>query len=152
MRRGNWALFDRKRICDISDRKSLYLSRLYIIETPYFGIFLHAIYRKDHDRALHDHPWNFTSIILRGGYDEWWLGPPRTHPNNAVPRGCPQRSFHQMRRGEFHRIASLHRIPTWTLVFAGRRRGEWGYLTPDGWVESHEYHASLGLTEADDDF
>lgn len=34
-------------------------------------IYLHKFLRSDHDRALHDHPWNFVSIILKGGYWEF---------------------------------------------------------------------------------
>ncbi len=153
MRRGDWALFDRKRICDISDRNSLYLSRLYIVETPWFGVFLHGIYRKDHDRALHDHPWDFVSIVLRGGYAERWQRYVGRHVSAPI-RGqfWSAGSVHRMRRGEFHRISYLLRVPTWTLVFVGRRRGPWGYLTPHGWVESHDYHRTLGLSETDDDF
>ena len=41
-------------------------------------IYLHHFLRSDHDRALHDHPWNFVSIILRGGYWEF-------ADNRAIP-------------------------------------------------------------------
>jgi hypothetical protein len=34
-------------------------------------IYIHQFLRSDHDRALHDHPWNFISIILKGGYWEF---------------------------------------------------------------------------------
>src|SRR6266404_3883909 len=37
------------------------------------GLFLHVIHRNDDDRDPHTHPWNFTSLILKGGYlDEQW--------------------------------------------------------------------------------
>ena len=31
---------------------------------------VHNIKRSDHDRALHDHPWNNASLVLKGGYWE----------------------------------------------------------------------------------
>jgi hypothetical protein len=34
------------------------------------AVRVHRILRSDHDRALHDHPWENCSIILRGGYWE----------------------------------------------------------------------------------
>lgn len=36
---------------------------------------VHHILRSDHDRALHDHPWDNCSIVLRGGY--WEVTPGR---------------------------------------------------------------------------
>ena len=47
-----------------------YLRRYYILKTRWFRIYLHEILRSDEDRDCHDHPWNFTSIILKGGYWE----------------------------------------------------------------------------------
>ena len=158
MRRGNWALLEPKRICDISERSSLYLKRLYIIETPWFGVFLHAIHRPDHDRVLHDHPWPFASLVLRGGYAEefapdWGA---RLDDNGRLlcswRRAWMYGSLHRMRRGQFHRISHLSRTPTWTLVFVGRRRSNWGYMTPQGWVDHETFHRTLGLSESDDDF
>jgi hypothetical protein len=34
---------------------------------------IHNVKRSDHDRALHDHPWNNCSVMLRGGY--WEVSP-----------------------------------------------------------------------------
>lgn len=34
------------------------------------AVRLHHIKRSDHDRALHDHPWNNGSVVLRNGYWE----------------------------------------------------------------------------------
>ena len=33
-------------------------------------LYLHCFVSSDDDRALHDHPADFTTFILRGGYDE----------------------------------------------------------------------------------
>lgn len=35
---------------------------------------IHNVKRSDHDRALHDHPWNNCSVVLRGGYWEVFPG------------------------------------------------------------------------------
>lgn len=41
-----------------------------IPKNRFLKIYLHKFMRSDEDRALHDHPWSFLSIILRGGYFE----------------------------------------------------------------------------------
>jgi hypothetical protein len=35
-----------------------------------WSIKLHHLLRPDYDRCPHDHPWNFWSLILWGGYEE----------------------------------------------------------------------------------
>jgi hypothetical protein len=48
-----------------------YLYRWYLIpRNRRFNIYLHKFLRDDDDRALHDHPWWFVSLILKGGYFE----------------------------------------------------------------------------------
>lgn len=47
-------------------------------------IYLHNIVQSDDSRALHDHPWRFTSLILKGGY--WEYGDTRQVPErNRIP-------------------------------------------------------------------
>ena len=51
--------------------KQPYLKRWYIIpRNTFFNIYLHQFLRDDDDRALHDHPSDNLSIILRGSYIE----------------------------------------------------------------------------------
>ena len=66
--------FDRHRI--ILDRESNepYLERFYLFlkdrgNFP-FNIFLHRFLKSDPD-DLHDHPWNYRTLILWGGYWEY---------------------------------------------------------------------------------
>src|SRR6266478_4256458 len=50
-----------------------YLIRYFIYKPRTKGrgrIYLHHIMRSDYDRAMHDHPWSFKSILLWGGYRE----------------------------------------------------------------------------------
>lgn len=56
---------------DIILGDSVYMRRWRFLNTPWFGIRLHHIIRSDYDRELHDHPFTFLSIILRGGYTEF---------------------------------------------------------------------------------
>jgi hypothetical protein len=50
--------------------KEPYLSRWYFYRSPNFATYLHKFHRSDEDRALHDHPGSFISVILWRGYNE----------------------------------------------------------------------------------
>ena len=117
--RTPWALWERFQVPDLDDPSKLYLDRLRIISTPWFGIYLHRFNGPDSRPTLHDHPWRFLSIILRGGYDE------------VRPTGLRRvRFINLMRRGDVHYIERLHRTPTWSLMVVGRRLRKWGYVEP----------------------
>jgi hypothetical protein len=111
--------------------------RRYIFRTPWFTLRLHHILRSDDDRHLHDHPFDFTSFLLTGGYTE-------TVPCDCGP-GCPVQVRHWWpcfsivrKKAEDLHCLKLDR-PVWTLVFAGPKRREWGFATEDGWVHNEEY-------------
>ena len=53
----------------LKDERPL-LTRWHLLTTPWFRLHLHLFHRSDLDRALHDHPWEFYSLILWGGYTE----------------------------------------------------------------------------------
>jgi hypothetical protein len=142
---------ERFEVPDYDDPDRNYLTRWRIVQTPWFGVYLHRMDGPDPRPTLHDHPWNFTSIILRGGYTEATsyrpfdvlVGPAWGHVHG---------SWETHRRGRLnrkaatdaHTITCLVRIPTWTLVFVGRRRRVWGYIDPDGtWTAFDEHrHAA----------
>ena len=98
-------------------------------------IYLHNICRSDYDRALHNHPWWFFSILLRGRYweyldkgdgkEEMKL---RTAPS-IVFRGLPIS----------HRIElpiNDSETSCWTLFITGPRVRPWGFFCEDGWRNS----------------
>ena len=66
--------FGRHRV--IMDRQSdePYLERYYVFlkdRTWFpFNIFVHKFLKSDRDH-LHDHPWPYFTLILKGGYYEW---------------------------------------------------------------------------------
>lgn len=117
---------------------TLYLRRLRIVQTPFGGIYLHQINEPDKDYDPHDHPFNFISVILKGGYTEAHGLP--VDPLHEVRR-WGRWSIHRMTTKEVHRILSLDESPTWTLVLVGRRKREWGFWNPvHGFVPWQEYH------------
>lgn len=150
-----WALLQKREIPDLLNPDDVYLTRWRLLATPFGSIYLHQLHADDNDRVLHDHPWTFISIILRGGYVETWadsrLAAFAEAQGSYVGRGARAAgrvrertwrpgSVHRIRRGEFHSIRELRRTPTWTLLFVGPRRHEWGYATETGWVRFDDYH------------
>lgn len=115
-----------------------YLLRWYVIpRNPVFNIYLHKFLRSDDDRALHDHPWWFVSLILRGRYDE-------VTAQGRKRRGAGSIAF---RPAEWrHRVELLpdrayeSEASCWTLIVTGRRVRTWGFWCPGpGWIAGDRF-------------
>jgi hypothetical protein len=114
-----------------------YLDRLRIVQTPWFGIYLHHIHRPDRDRDPHDHPWAFASLVLAGAYQEQ-VWPDKRDLARSVWRIRQRWSLRCIGLGGSHSIKSISG-PLWTLVLTGPRRSDWGFWTPDGFIGWREY-------------
>jgi hypothetical protein len=134
MRKGEWALLHREMIPNPDG--SPYINRFRILMTPWFSMYLHHIYTADLDRDLHDHPFNFTSTILRGGYIESVAN--NADPKRTAIKGWPTWSAHKMPLTKCHRIELVQKN-TVSLILVGRRRGSWGFYTDQGYVEHDQY-------------
>ena len=134
----------RKRV--VMDRQSNepYLERYYVFlkerKTFPFNIFIHKFIKSDPD-DVHDHPWPYATLILKGGYYEWvpifnsfgdvklsekriWRGPGHF-------RICKPESY--------HRIELKEGVTPWTLFMPGPQRREWGFLVDNKWIHNEEY-------------
>lgn len=112
-----------------------YLLRWYLRPKSRDGnLYLHGILRSDDDRALHDHPWNFTSMLLLGRYIEVTPLGEREYQAGQVLLRCDQ---------EAHRLV-LPDGPVVSLVVTGAKTREWGFHTPEGWVDWRDYQANGG--------
>ena len=155
----------------IGGRHRPYLLRWYLIpRNRFFNLYLHKFLRDDDDRALHDHPWWFASLILRGGYTEIVrddssdvLGYYRcSNCGNDQPfylQSCANCGRSKrvsvlrrplslaFRRAEHRHRVVLHRdlegnpIPCWTLILTGRKRRTWGFWCPRGFVPWQRFTA-----------
>lgn len=120
----------------ILDRNSNepYLERYYLflkdrVNFP-FNIFLHKFLRSDPD-DLHDHPWSYFTLILRGGYWEhtldgkYWRGPGH---------------FRVCKANSYHRIEIEPNVDVWTLFMPFKQKREWGFLEKGKkWVHHTTY-------------
>lgn len=130
---SRWAFFEG---FDIGADGDPYLDRLRIIQTPWFGVYLHKIHRADTDPDPHDHPWWFASIVLSGGYTE--LVHPGKRGSDHFIRFRPRWSLRMMRRSAAHRIIDIYGS-LWTLVITGPRRSDWGFYREGQFIQWQEY-------------
>ena len=109
-----------------------YMLRWYLFpRNPFFNVYLHKFLRDDDDRAMHDHPWNFLSIMLKGCYREY-------RPSGDVLRTAPSivyRPAESIHRVELICDENGNDIPCWTLVFTGPKIRVWGFWCPQGFIE-----------------
>lgn len=144
----NWFLnllerMERKRI--VMDRQSdePYLERYYLFlkdRTWFpFNVFLHKFLKGDPD-DVHDHPWPYATLILKGGYYEWTaefdennikIGETRHWRGPGHFRVCSANSF--------HRIELKEGVTAWTMFMPGPQKQEWGFLVNNKWVQHEQY-------------
>lgn len=117
-----------------------------------FALRVHKISTIDYDRDMHNHPWSFISIVLRGGYTEKrpMFEEPRFLRCHDIESGewiDYEPSLHYMRlpgsialrRASDRHVISAVLPDTYTLVFQFRKVQEWGFFTPKGFVPWREY-------------
>jgi hypothetical protein len=129
-----------------------YLRRWHVLpRNPWFNLYLHHFLRDDDDRALHDHPWAWASLMLAGGYYEHTIAAGGIHRRRWRQAGSltvsgPRRAH----RIELHKHATgvttydndrenggwiSRSVTCFTLFATGPRIREWGFHCPErGWV------------------
>jgi hypothetical protein len=139
VQKGNDAMILLRRKIIYRHDHTPYLWRLTIVKCRSFSVMLHHFLSSDDD-CLHDHPWPFVSIILRGGYWEF------SHRFEQDGRLCSDAgrwygpgSVLARRANWAHRIEIDHERPCWTLVITGARWREWGFFTKFGWIHWRRY-------------
>lgn len=116
-----------------------YLDRWYIIpRNRKINVYLHHFLHSDDDRAIHDHPWWFISIILKGSYTE------QIEDEDGDEAYISRHSiFNRLGGGVAFRPAlHRHRVildnstpgspilkdkPCWTLIITGPNSRTWGF-------------------------
>ena len=133
------------------DVNKLYLTRYTLLETKYFQVCIHVFHRSD-GPDLHDHPWNFLSLILWNGYIEHTPEQPHeqglSNSNTLRRRVWPGMIL-------FRRATHIHRVELLKgsyvqnhfferpgigqydkkaviLVIMGRKFREWNFFTRSG--------------------
>jgi hypothetical protein len=120
-----------------------YLERYYLFlkdrDNFPFNIFLHKFLKSDPD-DVHDHPWSYATLILKGGYWEW------VPQFDSLGKKCGEIAhwrhpghFRICEASSYHRIELDPAITCWTLFMPGRKQRDWGFLTKGKWVQWEQY-------------
>lgn len=111
------------------------------------AVRVHHLATEDQDPHMHDHPWDFWSLMLRGWYIE--MRPlDNTRPCFMVGEDTEEFRATMRRAGSFARRAATdrHRIyqvsdEAWTLFITFRKRQWWGFYMPHGKVYWRNYES-----------
>lgn len=130
-----------------------YLVRWTLFGCRFFSVKLHHILQSD-DACLHDHPWPFISIILKGGYwehapvlEDWYCALP-DKISMQIQVWDTERKWYKpfsiIRRPALwrHRLELPNKNTCWSLVLTGKPIREWGFWTKQGWVNHEQYDQS----------
>lgn len=104
------------------------------IETPLGSLRVHHWLGPDDDRAFHDHPWWFLTLVLRGGYTD------------KSPDGDER-----LKAGAVRYRPALHRhtvVPdaagAWTVLLTGRPRRSWGFWLDGKFRKANKWFLAYG--------
>jgi len=133
----------RKRIVMDRVENEPYLERYYLFlrdrERFPFNIFLHKFLKSDPD-DVHDHPWPYATVILKGGYWEWipvfdTIG----RKIGEVQHWRKPGHFRTCSASSFHRIELDPNVTCWTLFMPGPKQRDWGFMVKNKWVQWEQY-------------
>jgi len=133
----------RKRIVLDRTSKEPYLERYYLFLKDRkwfpFNVFLHKFLKSDPD-DVHDHPWPYATIILKGGYWEWT--PKFDDRGDMVGESKHWRGaghFRICKAESYHRIELVPNVTCWTMFMPGPQKREWGFLVKNHWIHNELY-------------
>jgi len=140
----NWLeRIGRKRIVMDRQDNEPYLERYYVFLKDRkifpFNIFLHHFLKGDPD-DVHDHPWSYATLILKGGY---WEFIPQFNSEGIqtceIGKWRGPGHFRICSANSYHRIELDPTVDCWTLFMPGPQKREWGFLVKNKWVHNDLY-------------
>jgi len=120
-----------------------YLERYYVFlrdrEWFPFNVFVHKFLKSDTE-DVHDHPWPFLTVILKGGYWEWTPQfDAQSRKTAEVARWCGPGSVRWASAHQYHRVEIDPDVTCWTLFMPGVKQRDWGFLVKNKWVQWEQY-------------
>lgn len=92
----------------------------WVFETPWCSVRLHHFLRSDDMRHLHDHPWWFTTLVLRGRYRDITEIDGSRFASDELRAGS-------VRFRPAHHAHAVETAGCWTIVITGAIRRRWGF-------------------------
>jgi hypothetical protein len=131
-------IFKAKWAEELHCQTGVYVRRWYI-ETRWGSIRLHHWLHSDDNRAFHDHPFNFITFVLWGGYTD--KGPDKDEIMNA-----PKISY---RPANHMHTVQVNPGGCWTLLLTGPQIRKWGFWNGKKWKKSNKYFLEHGMRVCD---
>jgi hypothetical protein len=131
-----------------------YMERFWVFKKrPYlpFASRIHHILRSDSDAHLHDHPWYYFTIILRGGYWEVTFAEPWENygtkyevflgddGNWYKKRWYGAGSILFRKPNTWHRLIVEEGETAWTWFTTSKKVQDWGFKTKKGKIHWKNY-------------
>ena len=115
-----------------------YMKR-WVLNLGVFSVRLHKWICSDDHRALHDHPYCFVVLVLKGEYED------------VTPNGVEVLKTGSIR---FRHAKHVHTVrvtksPTWTLLLCGPWVRNWGFYKDGKFVRREKYFKMFGKHHCD---
>jgi hypothetical protein len=123
----------RRRVIPDRETDENYLERYYLFlkdrQNFPFNIFIHKFCKSD-PADLHDHPWDFAHLIIRGGY--WETVAINNDPKNTTKVWRAPGYFNYVTSKHTHKVElNPNEPPPITLFFPFKRSATWGFYKVD---------------------
>lgn len=111
----------------------VYVERWYL-ETPWFSLRLHHWKHSDDSRHFHDHPWNFYTFILKGGYTD------------CTPNGNERMTAGKLayREAKHQHTVQVDKGGCWSILLTGPKVRRWGFWVGKKWKKANKYFLEHG--------
>ena len=108
--------------------------RRWVVNCGLFSIRLHHWLGSDDQRHLHDHPWAFITIVLRGGY----IDRDDTRKDRLLPGSI------RVRSATYKHSVRVRPSGCWSLVLTGPEVREWGFWVKGRFRKRNKYFRLFG--------
>jgi hypothetical protein len=105
-----------------------------------FSIRIHKWLASDDNRALHDHPWDYYTMVLKGNYYDIGETP---YDSYSLWSGFPWK-LHFRKAERRHWVKLGDEVPTWTILFTGPEKREWGFWVNGKFRKRNKYFFENG--------
>lgn len=103
------------------------------------NVYFHIQTKSDPERPLHDHPWDSTSVILSGGYDEIVNEFPMISKlHERTETRIPGQVIFRPATWAHRLVLPADRAYSMSLFSTGPKVRDWGFWFEDGWKSFDE--------------
>lgn len=129
----------------IAPENTPYIYRWYILrDRKLASIYLHVQVADDPERPLHDHPWDNSSVIISGGYQEICGRVTGNRVKQTWVETLGPGSIKVRLASDPHRLLLGKGVDySISLFTTGPKLREWGFWTDDGWVSHEKYGVTI---------